>query len=236
SSRHTYTLKLLHFLPLNVLGCPRFDFLPGSWVHLFFLCEPQRTPRPCVIFFLNVIPTAVPRPLRHAVEGSRHNHRVLALWSFHEFRFSSFAFRVSLFEFPLPDRRYLISDNQFQFQLPSIPRCSTHPSPAPPSLYPSPSPQSCGIPLPYPCPACTPNCTGSSILPEYPRKSCPPSLSSIPGTAVPPSLSKSASKSFFRPAALPADSVLLLRRGARLPSHRAAPSSRRPDSHSSPHL
>jgi hypothetical protein len=40
-----------------------------------------------------------------AVEGSRHNHFVLALNSLLEFRFSSVAFRTSL-----PDRWSLISD------------------------------------------------------------------------------------------------------------------------------
>jgi len=77
-------------------GCPRFDFLPGSWVCPFLFCAPHRSPRPvrhaaCAwvsglgapgsIFYLGlgfalscpVIPTGVPRSVRHAVEGSRHN-------------------------------------------------------------------------------------------------------------------------------------------------------------------
>jgi len=47
-----------------------------------------------------VIPTGVPRLMRHGVEGSRHNHRVLPPSSLFEFQFSIFAFRP-LQAFPL---------------------------------------------------------------------------------------------------------------------------------------
>ena len=45
---------------------------------------------------LLVIPTGVPRSLRHGVEGSRHNRIPLSLLSFFRFPFSNFAFFLTL--------------------------------------------------------------------------------------------------------------------------------------------
>src|SRR5208283_3732874 len=87
-------------------GCPRFDFLPGSWGRSSWSAAARRrfcgrTSSPIRSFASHapVIPTAVPRTLRHGVEGSWHHHRVLTPLVL---RFSNFAFRISPFEPPPP--------------------------------------------------------------------------------------------------------------------------------------
>ncbi len=55
-------------------------------------CHPDRI-HGAVCRTQTVIPTEVPRLMRHAVEGSRRNPRVLPPLSLFEFLFSIFAFR-----------------------------------------------------------------------------------------------------------------------------------------------